>query len=197
METKEINNETTFKPFDETKQITTNKSDVWIIFGILCTIFILISIIIFCTFSLATIQSTTIAKGVYIKGIDVSGLTKEDAKQKITNYISSSIPEEITLKHNDFETSLSTTQLSIYFNTNEAVDMAYNIGKSGNIIQKNLTIIETLFSNVNIDPGFSIDTNQLKADLQDISSKLPDKVRFPSPLKNVASIGKTSPPKSV
>ena len=76
METKEINNETTFKPFDETKQITTNKSDVWIIFGILCTIFILISIIIFCTFSLATIQSTTIAKGVYIKGIDVYGLTK-------------------------------------------------------------------------------------------------------------------------
>ena len=68
---------TTFKPFDETKQVNTNKSDVWIIFGILCTIFILISIIIFCTFSLATIQSTTIAKGVYIKGIDVSGLTKE------------------------------------------------------------------------------------------------------------------------
>lgn len=176
METKETNNETTFKPLDETKQITTNKSDVWIIFGILCTIFILISIIIFCTFSLAIIQSTTIAKGVYIKGIDVSGLTKEDAKQKITSYISSSIPEEITLKHNDFEASLSTTQLSIYFNTNEAVDMAYNIGKSGNIIQKNLTIIETLFSNVNIDPGFSIDTDQLKADLQDISNKLPDKV---------------------
>ena len=50
METKETNNETTFKPLDETKLITTNKSDVWIIFGILCTIFILISIIIFCTF---------------------------------------------------------------------------------------------------------------------------------------------------
>ena len=67
----------TFKPFDEAKQINTNKSDLWIIFGILCTIFVLLSIIIFCTFSLINIQSTTIAKGVYIKGIDVSRLTKE------------------------------------------------------------------------------------------------------------------------
>lgn len=143
METKEINNETTFKPFDETKQTNTKKSDVWIIFGILCTIFILLSIIIFCTFSLINIQSTTIAKGVHIKGIDVSGLTKEEAKQKITSYISSSIPEEINLKHNDFEISLSTTQLSIYFNTDEAVDISYNIGKNRKYISKKFVNIKS------------------------------------------------------
>ena len=120
--------------------------------------------------------STKIANGVYIKGIDVSGLTKEDATKKISSYVSSSIPEEIKLKHNDFETSLSTSQLAIYFNTEEAVNMAYNIGKTGNIFQKNLEVLETLFSRVNINPGFSIDEEQLKKDLQDISAKLPDKV---------------------
>ena len=169
-------NSRTFKPLDEQQYKSKTKSDVLTIFAILCFIFVLLSLIIFGTFSFINLTSTKIAKGVYIKGIDVSGLTKEDATKKISSYVSSSIPEEIKLKHNDFETSLSTSQLSIYFNTEEAVNMAYNIGKNGNIFQKNTEILNTLFSKVNIDPGFSIDEKQLKKDLQDISTKLPDKV---------------------
>ena len=174
MEVKEKENITTNNT--EENNIIETKSDVVIIFGILCSAFILLTIIIFCTFSLINIKSTTIAKGVYIKNIDVSGLTKSEATQKISAYINSVIPEEIKLIHNDFETSLSTSQLSIYFNTEEAVDIAYNIGKNGNIFQRNLTILEALFSKTNIDPGFAIDEEQLKNDLSDISSKLPDKV---------------------
>ena len=166
----------TFKPLDEQQYKNKSKSDVLTIFAILCFIFVLLSLIIFGTFSFINLTSTKIAKGVYIKGMDVSGLTKEDATKKISSYVSSSIPEEIKLKHNDFETSLSTSQLAIYFNTEEAVNMAYNIGKTGNIFHKNTEILETLFSKVNIDPGFSIDEEQLKKDLQDISTKLPDKV---------------------
>ena len=166
----------TFKPLDEQQYKSKTKSDVLTIFAILCFIFVLLLLITFCTFSFINLTSTKIAKGVYIKGIDVSGLTKEDATKKISSYVSSSIPEEIKLKHIDFETSLSTSQLSIYFNTEEAVNMAYNIGKNGNIFQKNTEILNTLFSKVNIDPGFSIDEKQLKKDLQDISTKLPDKV---------------------
>lgn len=176
IENKETKINKEFKPLNESQNNQKEKSDVLIIFGILCSIFILLTIIIFCTFSLINIKSTTIAKGVYIKNIDVSGLTKSEATQKISAYINSVIPEEIKLIHNDFETSLSTSQLSIYFNTEEAVDIAYNIGKKGNIFQRNLTILEALFSKTNIDPGFAIDEEQLKNDLSDISSKLPDKV---------------------
>lgn len=169
-------NTTEFKPIENTEEAKTNKSDVLVIFGILLAIVILLVTVIYGTFSIMTEKSTTIAKGVYIKNIDVSGLTKEQAKEKINNYISSVIPEEIKLTHNGFETSLSTSQLSIYFNTDEAVNMAYNIGKTGNIFQKNLTILQTRLSKTIIDPGFSIDMDQLKKDLEDISSKLPDKI---------------------
>ena len=172
----EKENTSEFKPIENTEDVKTNKSDVLIIFGILCSIFILLLVTIYCTFSLINVKSSTIVKGVYIKNIDVSGLTKEEAKKKITNYISSVIPEEIKLTHNDFETSLSSSQLSINFNTDEAVDMAYNVGKTGNIFQRNLTILKSLFTKTNIDPGFSIDMDQLKKDLEDISTKLPDKV---------------------
>ena len=169
-------NTTEFKPIENTEEAKTNKSDVLVIFGILLAIVILLVTVVYGTFSIMTEKSTTIAKGVYIKNIDVSRLTREQAKEKINNYISSVIPEEIKLTHNGFETSLSTSQLSIYFNTDEAVDMAYNIGKTGNIFQKNLTILQTRLSKTTIDPGFSIDMNQLKKDLEDISSKLPDKI---------------------
>lgn len=175
-EKKEKENTTEFKPIENTEEAKTNKSDVLIIFGILLAIVILLVAVVYGTFSIMTEKSTTIAKGVYIKNIDVSGLTKEQAKEKINNYISSVIPEEIKLTHNGFETSLSTSQLSIYFNTDEAVNMAYNIGKTGNIFQKNLTILQTRLSKTIIDPGFSIDMDQLKKDLEDISSKLPDKI---------------------
>ena len=151
-------------------------SDVLTIFGILTFIFIIILLITFITFTLVTTNNKTIANGIYIKDIDVSGLTKDEAKQKISTYISSSIPEEIKLKHNDFETSISTEQLSVYFNTDEAVEIAYQIGKNGNIFENNFIILKSLFSKTNIDPGFSIDIEQLKNNLQDMSTKLPDKV---------------------
>ena len=154
----------------------TNRSDVLTIFGILTFIFVLILLITFVTFTLVNTKSETIAKGVYIKGIDISGLTKDEAKQKISDYINLSIPEEINLKHNDFETSISTSQLSIYFNIDEAIEIAYQIGKNGNIFENNLIVLKSLFSKTNIDPGFSIDEEQLKNILEDISNKLPDKV---------------------
>lgn len=155
---------------------STSRSDVLTIFGILTFIFIIILLITFVTFTLINTNSETIANGIYIKGIDVSGLSKDEAKQKISVYINSSIPEEIKLKHNDFETYISTEQLSIFFNTDEAVEIAFQIGKNGNIFENNLIILKSLFSKTNINPGFSIDEEQLKNNLQDISSKLPDKV---------------------
>ena len=110
---------------------------------------IILLLIIYCTFSLINTNSKAIIKGVYIQGIDVSGLSKEEAKQKISNYINSSIPEEIKLKHNDFETSLSTSQLSIYFNTDEAIEIAKKADKA--------LIIETLFNDgLNKIDGFFI-----------------------------------------
>ena len=152
------------------------RSDIFTIFGILCFIFILLLLITFCIFTLINTKNNKIANGVYIKGIDVSNLTKEEAKQKISQYINSSIPEEIKLKHNDFETSISPSQLTIYFNTNQAIDIAYQIGKNDNIFQNNLEILKALFFKIHIDPGFTINEEQLKHNLQDISSKLPDRV---------------------
>ena len=165
-----------FKPLDESSIKQKNNSHSLTIIIILIISIILLLLLTFFTFSMINLKSTTIAKGISIKNIDVSDLSSKDARQKVTNYINSSIPEEIQLKHNDFETSLSALQLSIYFNLDKTIDNAYNIGKSGNIFERNLTILKTYFSKTNIDIDFTIDEKQLKHDLEDISTKLPDKM---------------------
>lgn len=165
-----------FKPLDENannKKSKSNKSIIFLIIFISLTLLLIITLI---TFSIINIKSTTIAKGVSIKDIDVSELSKKDARQKVANYINSSIPEEIQLTHNDFETSLSASQLSIYFNLDKTINNAYNIGKDGNIFERNLSTLKTFFAKTNIDIDFSIDDEQLKHDLEDISTKLPDKM---------------------
>ena len=165
-----------FKPLDESSIKQKNNSHSLTIIIILIISIILLLLLTFFTFSMINLKSTTIAKGISIKNIDVSDLSPKDARQKVANYINSSIPEEIQLKHNDFETSLSALQLSIYFNLDKTIDNAYNIGKSGNIFERNLTILKTYFSKTNIDIDFTIDEKQLKHDLEDISTKLPDKM---------------------
>ena len=156
--------------------ISNGSNEIMPIFGIFLIIFVLILTILFCTISIVASKNTKILNGISIMGIDVSNLSKNEAKQKIEKYISSSIPDEIILRHNDFETSISTSQLSIYFNTDEAVNLAYNIGKEGNILKKDAKMIEYLFKKTNINPGFSMDKKQLKYNLEDISTKLPDKM---------------------
>ena len=170
----EVNNAETFKIINDYQ--TTNRSDVLTIFGILTLIFVILLSITYFTFTLLNVKNETIAKGVYICNVDVSHLTKEEAKQKVTNYINSTIPEEIKLKHNDFETSISTSQLSIYFNIDEAIDIAYQIGRTDNIFKNNLLIIKTLLSKTTITPGLSIDDEQLQSILKNISNNLPDKM---------------------
>ena len=155
-----------------------NKSipDILIIFGYFIVIFILIFLISFSIFSFINAKNTNIISGIYIKGIDVSGLSKEEAYEKVARHINSSIPKEIKLKHNDFETSILPSELSINFNVEEAIEIASKIGKDSNFLKNNIRILEALFSKVNIEPSFKIDKEQLKSKLQDISSKLPDKV---------------------
>ena len=154
----------------------TSCSDILTIFGFLTFIFIILLLITFVIFTLVNTKNETIANGIYIKNINVSGLTKDEAKQKVSEYINSAIPEEIKLNHNSFKTSISTSQLSIYFNTDEAIEVAYKIGKTGNILENNLIILKSLFSKTIVNPGFIIDEEQLKECLKDISYKLPDKL---------------------
>ena len=125
----------------------------------------------------STNKSKKIISGVYIKNYEISNLTQEEASKKLNDIILSQIPEEIKLKHNDFETSISTKELNIQFDTTTAINTAYKIGRTDNLLKNNITILKTKINKVHIPITLTLDTDTLKKQLQDISGKLPDTVK--------------------
>lgn len=147
-------------------------------FKTILLIFITIIIAAIFVFVVYNTFNQKISSGVSIKGVDVSKLNASDAKLKIDKYISQNLPEEITVKHGDFEATISISQINAKFDTKTASANAYNVGRDSNFIMNNLYAFSSLFGNesVDIEPNITIDKSQLTKNLEDMSAQLPDKV---------------------
>ena len=176
--TKIPNTQKEFHPV-ENYHPTKNKSisiEIASLFGILVFVFIILLCITFLIFSFVNSQHETILSGLYIKGIDVSNLSIDEAKEKVQNYINENLPENINLVHNDYETSIPLSALEVNFDVDSAVEQAYETGRTGNLFENSWTALRTMISNVNIEPTLTLNEEQLNIALNDISSKLPDAV---------------------
>jgi len=147
------------------------------LFLLIIILVISILLVIFTIFTLYNIFNSNIISGVHIKNIDVSNLSKSDAKYQIENYLKEQLPEEITLKHGDFVATISTSQIESKFNIKSAVEKAYNVGRQGNIFENDLYVLSTLLGgDINIEPTIEVNKEQLTKNLEEISAQLPDKV---------------------
>ena len=146
------------------------------ILGIIGIILIIIVAICFSIFTIFNNNNENIVTGISIKNIDVSGLSKTQAKEKVENYIKEKLPENILLKHNDFETSIPLSSIEVNFDIDGAIDQALQIGKSGNIIQNSFEALKVMLYPIDIEPNFSLNEQLLIDALNDISTKLPDTV---------------------
>ena len=146
------------------------------IFGICILVLMILLCIAFLTFTFVNHQNKNIIWGVNIKGVDVSGLSTEEAKETIQNYINENLPENINLIHNDYQTSIPLSALNVNFDIDSAVKQAYETGKSGNIFENSFTALKTWIDPIDIELTTTLDEEQLRTALNDISSKLPDTV---------------------
>ncbi len=130
----------------------------------------------FSVFTFYNTTSETIANGVFIKGVNVSGLSKESAKDSIETFIKEHSSDEIILKHNDYETSVSLEQISANFDIDSAINEAYSLNKKSNILVNSLQALRLLVAHTDIEPKFTCDEEQLTKTLEDISPNLPDTI---------------------
>ena len=137
---------------------------------IVLIIIVLFSII----FSLINAGNNKILRNIKIQEIDVSKKEQEQAQEDLTKIYNDKKSNQITLSHNDFEAKVSYDQLNVSMDINGAVQKAYGIGRTGNIITNNYTI---LFSNIiskNINIDTKLDEESLEKICDDIGAKLPD-----------------------
>ena len=127
-------------------------------------------------FSLLKSTSTKIVKGVKIEGIDLSRLTQEEAKEKINKWYEEVVLQDISLQYDGLEDNINMEELNVGNNIDNCIKEALEIGRSGNIVRDNYTILFTMLFGKEIDVDISYDREKLSSKIEEISNKLPGTV---------------------
>ena len=166
------NKEKSFK-----KNIQEDNKNKRVIIPVIFISCILVFLLIFSViFALLNVTNNKIFSNILIMGIDVSNMTKEEATKTITDIINTKLSEEMILKKDDYETSLNATQISANFDIEAAINEAYNIGKNGNILTNNYSILWTMLFGKEIECKMNYNEENLNKKIDDLSSKLPGAV---------------------
>lgn len=168
MSSKEENTE---KKEDKNSKKIKNKR-LWVI--IIISAILIIGLIFSTAFALLNIGRTTIAKGVSIKGVDVSNLTIEEATNKMNEAMNIELCLGMDLIYGDsYKVDFDANQIQYSYDIANAVKQAYNIGKSDNIIMNNYSLLTTAFLGKNIEIEGTYNEESLNGIVDDISSKIP------------------------
>ena len=139
-----------------------NKKKKIIITAVIIAAIIIITLIISTIFALININNTKIVSGVKIQGIDVSGLTQEEAKGKLEAIYNEKKEKEINMKYQEFESSINPTMIEVNYDIDSSVNEAYKVGRDGNIFVNNFNIIMALFNKKNIDVNMTLNEEATK-----------------------------------
>ena len=85
-------------------KVVENKENLKVgtVLGIVFISFIIIFFILFLGITLYISSSDKIITGIYVKGVEVASLTKEQAIEKVTNEFNNVLPKNLTVIHGEF-----------------------------------------------------------------------------------------------
>ena len=166
-------NEETYTEVDNDYQSHKSKGVLSIILIIL-SVFLVLVLIAFGALTFYNYKNkNVIAKGVSINSIDLSYCTKDEAKERINNYYTEQLLNDITLVYNDYKTFIKTSEIELNYDIDSAVDYAFSYGKDGNVFQDDYHILASLIKNKNITPVYTLNQELLTKFLNNISTELP------------------------
>ena len=161
---------------DEIKKKKGKRKKKIIIISVIIGVLLIVGLFISTIFALINIGNNKITDGISISGIDMSGLTKEEAKQKLEEIYNPKKEKEIKLKHGEYETTISPILMEVDYKIDEAVENAYKVGKSSNIFVNNYEILISLINKKDIKLEMSINEETTKQTINDMNINLPDVV---------------------
>ena len=147
-----------------------------VVISIIISVLIIFGLIVSTIFALLNMNNEKIINGVSISEIDLSGLSKEEAKTKIENLYNEKKQKEINLKYAEYETTLNPSVLEVEYNIEKAIDDAYLVGRSNNIIANNYEILFTLIGKKNINIEMTLNEEKTKESIEEIGLNLPGAV---------------------
>lgn len=132
-------------------------------------VFSSISFLLLYYFNNTYIYSNNISRNIFIEGIDVSNMTKEEAIDKLRNL---KIPQDIDLIYKDKKYVIKPNDIKLNYNIEESVEKAYNYTKDGNYIENVKKYFELKNNPKEIDLKSSYDEVMLSDKLGKISKDI-------------------------
>lgn len=162
---------------EDLEPIVKNKISKKILIAIISILaFCILLLIAFLGFGIYTYNSNKITQGVFIKDIEISNLTKDEAIQKVNNELQNRMADTLVLEYTDLKAELSLEQMGTSFDVVSAVDEAFKIGRNKNIFGDSYEVIKTRIDHISIEPNLIINEEELNSSLDYLSINLPDKV---------------------
>ena len=147
------------------------------IIAIFLCVFIFLILVLFGVFAIYNHNNNSkISNNIFVNGIELSGLTLDEAKSKINEYYSDKLSTDIKLVHNDYTHYIKTSEINLSYDLNSAVEYAFEYGKTGNILNDNYKIFSVILNGLNVTPTYTLDENALRNILITISPELPDSI---------------------
>ncbi len=139
---------------------------VYVLISFLSIIIIFLSIVV-----CYNIFYKKIFSNIYIAGVDVSNLTKEEAINKLNSEIENVLNQEILIQYDGKESKIKPLDLGVKYNIENVVEEAYRIGRIGNIFENNINMVKTFFSDTNIDLSYEYEEEKLDNFINEINSQ--------------------------
>ena len=161
------------------KKKTHSKKKIIIILLIVLILAIIVSVLS-TIFALLLSRKDTIAKGVSVKNIDLSELTKEEAKVKLVEELVKELNININLKYGDIIEPCTSEDIVFRYDVPKALEQAYSYGRDDNIVIDNFNIVKALINGNNIDIDYKYDKEKANSKIKSLQSKIPGVVVEPS-----------------
>lgn len=119
------------------------------------------------------LQSKNIFSNIYIDGVEVSHLSKEEAITKVQGEKAALSEYKLNLVCKDVTKEISGNDIDGKFDIEKAVNKAYSIGRYGNILSNSFNMLKSNFSKTDITSEYLYDDEKLNAVVSSVVSELP------------------------
>ena len=155
-----------------------SKKKVGIIIAIL--IILIIVGILSTIFAILLGRTDTISKGISVKNIDLSKLTKEEAKVKLINELIKELEVDMNLKYDTLEEKCTSDDIVFKYDVPKAIDDAYAVGRDNNIFVNNFNIVKSFIIGNNVKIEYSYDKEKADSKIKSLQAKIPNVVVEPA-----------------
>lgn len=135
--------------------------------GCLAAVWLLAGLFAYIPVSLASEKKDTIAEGISIGGMDVSGLTEEEAEELVADYVSGLENGTLQLSFNGARTEIGFAELGFVWDNPEVVSEAAVCGQTGNLLERYLELTTLKKEGRDYEIVYHIEEGLLEAYLQE------------------------------